>query len=222
MSLSSIGSSAPARHLVCLDLLQPKLGDNDDGLIGNSGRRIQNCRRLLVYGRTMGWAITHVYDHTARSRHARAIPGLEPLQIEPVIYRTGVSAFSNRMFRENVERTLDVELATNPRLVVFGEDVGPKGGVHGATLGLQQKYGVALILLGLSLSPTCLATALAARDRGVAVALVEDVVAGSPGVAAGIGAIQTLSHSIAAPFVKITRTDELIDSRRGLRVVSRS
>jgi hypothetical protein len=28
------------------------------------------------------------------------------------------------------------------RMVVFGEDVGPKGGVHGATLGLQEKYGV--------------------------------------------------------------------------------
>jgi 2-oxoisovalerate dehydrogenase E1 component len=41
-----------------------------------------------------------------------------------------------------IRRTLDVELATNPRMVVFGEDVGPKGGVHGATLGLQDKYGV--------------------------------------------------------------------------------
>ena len=40
-----------------------------------------------------------------------------------------------------IRRTLDVELAVNPRLVVFGEDVGPKGGVHGATLGLQEKYG---------------------------------------------------------------------------------
>jgi 2-oxoisovalerate dehydrogenase E1 component len=39
-----------------------------------------------------------------------------------------------------IRRTLDVELAVNPRLVVFGEDVGPKGGVHGATLGLQEKY----------------------------------------------------------------------------------
>ncbi len=29
----------------------------------------------------------------------------------------------------------------NPKLVVFGEDVGPKGGVHGATLGLQEKFG---------------------------------------------------------------------------------
>jgi 2-oxoisovalerate dehydrogenase E1 component len=40
-----------------------------------------------------------------------------------------------------IRRTLDVELALNPRMVVFGEDVGPKGGVHGATLGLQDKYG---------------------------------------------------------------------------------
>src|SRR6267142_2280316 len=41
-----------------------------------------------------------------------------------------------------IRRTLDVELAANPRMLVFGEDVGPKGGVHGATLGLQDKYGV--------------------------------------------------------------------------------
>jgi 2-oxoisovalerate dehydrogenase E1 component len=31
---------------------------------------------------------------------------------------------------------LDHELAVNPRVLVFGEDVGPKGGVHGVTLGL--------------------------------------------------------------------------------------
>ncbi|MGB5488456.1 MAG: alpha-ketoacid dehydrogenase subunit beta, partial [Lysobacterales bacterium] len=40
-----------------------------------------------------------------------------------------------------IRRTLDVELSNNPRVVVFGEDVGPKGGVHAATLGLQDKHG---------------------------------------------------------------------------------
>lgn len=40
-----------------------------------------------------------------------------------------------------IRRTLDHELAINPRVVVFGEDVGPKGGVHAVTLGLQDKYG---------------------------------------------------------------------------------
>jgi len=41
-----------------------------------------------------------------------------------------------------VRRTLEHELGVNPRMLVFGEDVGRKGGVHAATLGLQEKFGV--------------------------------------------------------------------------------
>ena len=40
-----------------------------------------------------------------------------------------------------IRRVLDQELAANPKILVFGEDVGPKGGVHAVTLGLQEKYG---------------------------------------------------------------------------------
>lgn len=40
-----------------------------------------------------------------------------------------------------IRRTLDSELASNEKLVVFGEDVGPKGGVHAVTMGLQEKFG---------------------------------------------------------------------------------
>jgi 2-oxoisovalerate dehydrogenase E1 component len=40
-----------------------------------------------------------------------------------------------------IRRTLEHELATNRKLLVFGEDVGPKGGVHAATLGLQERFG---------------------------------------------------------------------------------
>jgi 2-oxoisovalerate dehydrogenase E1 component len=40
-----------------------------------------------------------------------------------------------------IRRVLDQELAANPRLLAFGEDVGPKGGVHAVTLGLQEKFG---------------------------------------------------------------------------------
>ncbi len=41
-----------------------------------------------------------------------------------------------------IRRVLDHELTVNPRMVVFGEDVGPKGGVHAVTLGLQEKHGI--------------------------------------------------------------------------------
>ncbi|MEI2608339.1 MAG: transketolase C-terminal domain-containing protein [Candidatus Promineifilaceae bacterium] len=43
---------------------------------------------------------------------------------------------------EAIRRTLDVELHTNPRSLIFGEDVGQKGGVHAATMGLQTAHGV--------------------------------------------------------------------------------
>jgi len=40
-----------------------------------------------------------------------------------------------------IRNVLDYELSINPKVLVFGEDVGPKGGVHAATLGLNERYG---------------------------------------------------------------------------------
>lgn len=45
-------------------------------------------------------------------------------------------------FAEAVRRTLRSELAANPKVVVFGEDVGRKGGVHLVSEGLQKQFGV--------------------------------------------------------------------------------
>jgi hypothetical protein len=46
---------------------------------------------------------------------------------------------------EAIRRVLDAELAANPRVLVFGEDVGPRGGVHRVTLGLQAEHGEARV-----------------------------------------------------------------------------
>jgi 2-oxoisovalerate dehydrogenase E1 component len=48
-------------------------------------------------------------------------------------------------FAEAVRRTLRHELEVNPRVVVFGEDVGRKGGVHLVTEGLQKQFGDARV-----------------------------------------------------------------------------
>lgn len=48
-------------------------------------------------------------------------------------------------FAEAVRRTLRHELAVNPKVVVFGEDVGRKGGVHLVTEGLQKEFGAARV-----------------------------------------------------------------------------
>lgn len=42
---------------------------------------------------------------------------------------------------EAIRRTLQYELKTNPKLLIFGEDVGLKGGVHAATMDLQKEFG---------------------------------------------------------------------------------
>ena len=42
---------------------------------------------------------------------------------------------------EAIRRTLRHELTVNPKVVVFGEDVGRKGGVHLVTEGLQKQFG---------------------------------------------------------------------------------
>ncbi|WP_019280279.1 alpha-ketoacid dehydrogenase subunit alpha/beta [Rhizobium grahamii] len=44
-----------------------------------------------------------------------------------------------------IRRTLDHELSINERVVLFGEDIGQKGGVHAVTLGLQEKFGKARV-----------------------------------------------------------------------------
>lgn len=40
-----------------------------------------------------------------------------------------------------VRRTLEFEMTRDARVLVFGEDVGAKGGVHGATAHMQEKFG---------------------------------------------------------------------------------
>lgn len=44
-------------------------------------------------------------------------------------------------FADAVRRTLRRELEVNPKVLVFGEDVGRKGGVHLVTEGLQRQFG---------------------------------------------------------------------------------
>lgn len=44
-----------------------------------------------------------------------------------------------------IRKTLEHELRVNPRMMLFGEDVGPRGGVHRATVGLQKDFGEARV-----------------------------------------------------------------------------
>lgn len=96
-------------------------------------------------------------------REAEALPGPDPGKVQRHLFFEGKPPLQGGLRPDNallptgtdrpqpagprinlvdaVRQTLEAELARNPRMLVFGEDVGVKGGVHGATLDMQAHFG---------------------------------------------------------------------------------
>ncbi|HJW83259.1 MAG TPA: alpha-ketoacid dehydrogenase subunit beta [Anaerolineae bacterium] len=53
---------------------------------------------------------------------------------------------AERTLIEGIREALDEELARDPSVFITGEDVGPRGGVFRATMGLFKKYGPARVI----------------------------------------------------------------------------
>ncbi len=83
-----------------------------------------------------------VYEESPRADDVQTFGGLTRDE-RAALPATDVAADDGEMLRlaEAVKRTLAVELAHNPKVLVFGEDVGRKGGVHLVTEGLQKRFG---------------------------------------------------------------------------------
>ncbi len=76
--------------------------------------------------------------------------GVAPIQgglrIEKALFPCEASSFPDTKgarinMVDAIRRTLEQEMDQNPRMLVFGEDVGVKGGVHGATRDMQAHFG---------------------------------------------------------------------------------
>ena len=83
-----------------------------------------------------------IYASTPQAGDAETCGGLSAAELA-ALGGTDVAATDGDVvrFAEAVRRTLKSELARNPKLLVFGEDVGVKGGVHLVTEGLQRQFG---------------------------------------------------------------------------------
>jgi 2-oxoisovalerate dehydrogenase E1 component len=68
---------------------------------------------------------------------------------------------------ETINRTLADVLAATPSSLVFGEDVGVKGGVYGVTRGLQKRFGSARVFDSLLDEQSILGLALGAGVSGL-------------------------------------------------------
>jgi nicotinamidase-related amidase len=87
------------RLLVCLDLQRASLSYRS---VAGADRCVVNCRRVLAHARHADWRVVHVHTKKQCPDEARPIEGLEPLVSEALVYRTGLSAFSSRAFRQLV------------------------------------------------------------------------------------------------------------------------
>jgi len=83
-----------------------------------------------------------IYAETPRESDPVAQGGLSDAERE-ALGGTDVPETEGDFIRlaEGVRRTLARELEVNPKVLVFGEDVGKKGGVHLVTEGLQKRFG---------------------------------------------------------------------------------
>lgn len=68
---------------------------------------------------------------------------------------------------ESIRHVLTDEMKRRPEMIVFGEDVGKKGGVYGVTRGLQKTYGVARVFDSLLDEQSILGMAIGAGQAGL-------------------------------------------------------
>ena len=87
-----------------------------------------------------------VYEEPAQAGDTSPLGGLTDAELSSLRTTTVASETGDVVrFAEAIKRTLRVELDRNPKAVVFGEDVGVKGGVHLVTEGLQKQFGIARV-----------------------------------------------------------------------------
>jgi 2-oxoisovalerate dehydrogenase E1 component len=86
-----------------------------------------------------------VYEEPRRPGDHDAFGGLTDAELSALDGSTTPAEGEVVRFAEAIKRTLRSELARNPKLLVFGEDVGVKGGVHLVTEGLQKQFGAARV-----------------------------------------------------------------------------
>jgi len=87
-----------------------------------------------------------VYAESPAEGDAETTGGIARDQIAALDGRDTPNATGESLrLAEAVRRTLRHELTINPKVLVFGEDVGRKGGVHLVTEGLQREFGEARV-----------------------------------------------------------------------------
>src|SRR6185312_9395690 len=101
---------------------------------GARGAAAGRIDRLLRQGRSRGEGRRHVLRRLRRNALAYPRPGRRPGAVR--------RAMPQMSMIQALNSAMDVMLARDPDVLIFGEDVGYFGGVFRATEGLQKRHGV--------------------------------------------------------------------------------
>jgi 2-oxoisovalerate dehydrogenase E1 component len=123
MSLRAMGASA-SEILACYDAIRLEIDEELECLVDDS--RLGSAAEVMA---------PLAPRHPARV--AEAVRGLRLARL--------ADQPKPRTLAESINATLDELLAADRRVIVFGEDVGVKGGVYGVTARLARKYGAARV-----------------------------------------------------------------------------
>ena len=108
-------------------------------------------------------------------------------------------------------------LATEP---IFQRDGVSAFSSRGFRRRVREWPSLELVIIGCSLASTCLATALAAFDRGMPASLVLDAISVRRDEVMGSEAFARAAARMAAPFVQLSHTDDFVDRRPTLQLVA--
>jgi 2-oxoisovalerate dehydrogenase E1 component len=101
---------------------------------------------LVVAGTPTLETAADVMEPLAPHRAGRATPPAAPAAAPaPAAPAEAPAAQPGLTLAQSINAALAAELAARPTLLVFGEDVGRKGGVYGLTRGLQHRFGAARV-----------------------------------------------------------------------------
>jgi 2-oxoisovalerate dehydrogenase E1 component len=92
---------------------------------------------------------------------------IAPLAPSPPPPEPVQAARAGATLAQSINAALAAELVDRPQMLVFGEDVGRKGGVYGVTRGLQQRFGTARVFDTLLDEQAILGFALGAGVSGL-------------------------------------------------------
>jgi len=104
---------------------------------------------------------------TSASEIAAPLTAGPPARVRARAGRLGPPTPPGRTLAESITGALAAVLETEPRALVFGEDVGVKGGVYGVTRGLQRRFGPARVFDTLLDEQAILGLALGAGLAGL-------------------------------------------------------